>query len=230
MRELGRVEGTPGKDMQLTLDLGLQAYAMKRHGRAERGGRGHRRAQRRHPRPRLGAGLRSQQLRLRHPLGRVERAPQRRVPPARQQDRHRHLPARLDLQDRHGARGARRRRRQPRRRRRLRRRHLSRRPPLPLLEEAAATAGSSCARASLSPATATTTRWAAASAPTGSARWRRCSGSASATTCRCRRCRKATCPTPSGRRRTAARAGPPATASTTASARASPSPRRCSSR
>jgi penicillin-binding protein 2 len=30
MRELGRVEGTPGKDMQLTLDLGLQAYAMKR--------------------------------------------------------------------------------------------------------------------------------------------------------------------------------------------------------
>ena len=30
MRELGRVEGTPGKDMELTLDLGLQDYAMRR--------------------------------------------------------------------------------------------------------------------------------------------------------------------------------------------------------
>jgi penicillin-binding protein 2 len=30
MRELGRVEGTPGRDMELTLDLGLQAYAMRR--------------------------------------------------------------------------------------------------------------------------------------------------------------------------------------------------------
>ena len=30
MRELGRVEGTPGKDMELTLDLGLQSYAMRR--------------------------------------------------------------------------------------------------------------------------------------------------------------------------------------------------------
>jgi penicillin-binding protein 2 len=30
MRELGRVEGTPGKDMELTLDVGLQAYAMRR--------------------------------------------------------------------------------------------------------------------------------------------------------------------------------------------------------
>ena len=135
MRELGRVEGTPGKDMQLTLDLGLQAYAMKRMAGQSCCGRGDRRAQRRHPRPRLGAGVRPEQLRLRHPLGGVERAPQRRVPPARQQDGDRHLPARLDLQDRHGARGARRRRRQPRRRRRLRRRHLSRRPPLPLLEE-----------------------------------------------------------------------------------------------
>jgi penicillin-binding protein 2 len=32
MRELGRVEGTAGKDLQLTLDLGLQAYAMQRMG------------------------------------------------------------------------------------------------------------------------------------------------------------------------------------------------------
>jgi penicillin-binding protein 2 len=30
MRELGRVEGTPGKDVELTLDLGLQTYAMRR--------------------------------------------------------------------------------------------------------------------------------------------------------------------------------------------------------
>ena len=30
MRELGRVEGTPGKDVQLTLDLDLQAYALQR--------------------------------------------------------------------------------------------------------------------------------------------------------------------------------------------------------
>ena len=30
MRELGRVEGTPGEDLQLTLDLGLQTYAMRR--------------------------------------------------------------------------------------------------------------------------------------------------------------------------------------------------------
>jgi penicillin-binding protein 2 len=30
MRELERVEGTPGKDLTLTLDLGLQAYAMQR--------------------------------------------------------------------------------------------------------------------------------------------------------------------------------------------------------
>lgn len=30
MRELGRVDGTPGKDLTLTLDLALQAYAMKR--------------------------------------------------------------------------------------------------------------------------------------------------------------------------------------------------------
>ena len=30
MRELGRVEGTPGKDMELTLDRGLQDYAMRR--------------------------------------------------------------------------------------------------------------------------------------------------------------------------------------------------------
>ena len=32
MRELGRVEGTAGKDLQLTLDLNLQAYAMARMG------------------------------------------------------------------------------------------------------------------------------------------------------------------------------------------------------
>jgi penicillin-binding protein 2 len=30
MRELGRVEGTPGTDVHLTLDLGLQSYAMQR--------------------------------------------------------------------------------------------------------------------------------------------------------------------------------------------------------
>ena len=30
MRELGRVEGTPGKDLELTIDLGLQNYAMRR--------------------------------------------------------------------------------------------------------------------------------------------------------------------------------------------------------
>lgn len=30
MRELGRVEGTPGKDVELTLDKGLQDYAMRR--------------------------------------------------------------------------------------------------------------------------------------------------------------------------------------------------------
>ncbi len=30
MRELARVEGTPGKDVELTLDLGLQSYAMRR--------------------------------------------------------------------------------------------------------------------------------------------------------------------------------------------------------
>jgi penicillin-binding protein 2 len=30
MRELGRTEGTPGKDVQLTLDLGVQRYAMER--------------------------------------------------------------------------------------------------------------------------------------------------------------------------------------------------------
>ena len=30
MRELGRVEGTPGKDLELTMDLGLQNYAMRR--------------------------------------------------------------------------------------------------------------------------------------------------------------------------------------------------------
>ncbi len=30
MRELGRVDGTPGKDLQLTLDLNLQAYALQR--------------------------------------------------------------------------------------------------------------------------------------------------------------------------------------------------------
>jgi penicillin-binding protein 2 len=30
MRELGRVEGTPGKDIELTIDLGLQEYAMRR--------------------------------------------------------------------------------------------------------------------------------------------------------------------------------------------------------
>jgi penicillin-binding protein 2 len=32
MRELGRTEGTPGKDIQLTLDLGVQRYAMERMG------------------------------------------------------------------------------------------------------------------------------------------------------------------------------------------------------
>lgn len=32
MRELGRVEGIPGSDLQLTIDLGLQAYAMQRMG------------------------------------------------------------------------------------------------------------------------------------------------------------------------------------------------------
>jgi penicillin-binding protein 2 len=32
MRELGRVEGTPGKDIQLTIDLGLQDFAMRRMG------------------------------------------------------------------------------------------------------------------------------------------------------------------------------------------------------
>jgi len=30
MRELGRIEGTAGKDLQLTLDLGVQSYAMQR--------------------------------------------------------------------------------------------------------------------------------------------------------------------------------------------------------
>ena len=30
MRELGRVEGTPGKDLELTIDLALQNYAMRR--------------------------------------------------------------------------------------------------------------------------------------------------------------------------------------------------------
>jgi penicillin-binding protein 2 len=30
MRELGRVEGTPGRDLELTLDLALQSYAMRR--------------------------------------------------------------------------------------------------------------------------------------------------------------------------------------------------------
>jgi penicillin-binding protein 2 len=30
MRELGRTEGTPGKDVQITLDLGVQRYAMER--------------------------------------------------------------------------------------------------------------------------------------------------------------------------------------------------------
>jgi penicillin-binding protein 2 len=30
MRELGRVEGTPGKDLELTIDLDLQSYAMRR--------------------------------------------------------------------------------------------------------------------------------------------------------------------------------------------------------
>ena len=32
MRELGRVEGTPGKDLELTIDLALQEYAMRRMG------------------------------------------------------------------------------------------------------------------------------------------------------------------------------------------------------
>ena len=47
---------------------------MQRMAGAERRRRGDRRDQRRHHRARLGAGLRSQQLRLRHQVGRVERA------------------------------------------------------------------------------------------------------------------------------------------------------------
>ena len=146
MRELGRVEGTPGKDMQLTLDLGLQAYAMQRMAGQSAAAavidvrNGDILALASAP----GFDPNSFVFGIRS--GEWNGAPQRRVPPARQQDRHRHLSARLDLQDRHGARGARRRRRQPRRRRRLRRRHLPRQPPLPLLEAAAATAGSTCAR------------------------------------------------------------------------------------
>ena len=83
MRELGRVEGTPGKDLELTLDLGLQAYAMRRMAGLERGRGGDRRDQRRHRGARLGAGVRGQQLRLRHLVGRVEGAARRRVPAAR---------------------------------------------------------------------------------------------------------------------------------------------------
>ena len=83
MRELGRVEGTAGKDLQLTLDLGRAGLRDAAHGRRERRRRGDRRDQRRHRRARLGAGVRSQQLRLRHHVGRVERAPERRLPAAR---------------------------------------------------------------------------------------------------------------------------------------------------
>ena len=75
MRELGRVEGTAGKDIELTLDLGAAELRHAAHGRRERRRRGDRRDQRRHHRARLVAGLRPEQLRLRHQLGRVERAP-----------------------------------------------------------------------------------------------------------------------------------------------------------
>ena len=230
MRELGRVEGTPGKDLELTIDLALQNYAMRRMAGESAAAavidvtNGDILALASAP------GFERQQLRLRHQVGRVERAPQRRVPPAQQQDDHRHLPARLDLQDLHGARRARGGRGQPRRRGLLRRLDGARRPALPLLE-----ARRPRARRPPPQPLAVLRLLLLRDGPPARPRPDQRHGAQArarrrATTCRSRRSRPATCPTPPGRRPSARSPGPPATASTTASARASPSPRRCSSR
>ena len=117
MRELGRVEGTAGKDLELTLDLALQSYAMQRMAGQSAAAavidvtNGDIVALASAP----GFDPNSFVFGISSP--RVEGAARRRLPPARQQDDHRHLPARLDLQGLHGAGRARGRRRQPRRRR-----------------------------------------------------------------------------------------------------------------
>ena len=75
MRELGRVEGTPGKDLELTIDLALQNYAMRRMAGESAAAavidvtNGDILALASAP------GFDAEQLRLRHQVGRVERAP-----------------------------------------------------------------------------------------------------------------------------------------------------------
>ena len=207
MRELGRVEGTPGKDLQLTLDLGAAEPTRCSAWPGESAaGRGDRRDERRHRRAGLGAGLRSEQLRLRDQVAASGTPAERRLPaavatrpspaPIRRARPSRWCMALAALEagvvspgDGVYCPGF----------------TVARQPPLPLLEARRARPRRPAAepRAVLRllllrdgpPARAGPDQRHGAPARPRRAR----------TTCRCRRSRRATCPTPPGRRPSAAR-------------------------
>ncbi len=99
MRELDRVEGRPGDNLQLTVDSALQNYVQARLGEESAVRRGHGHPDRGYPGHRVGAVVRSQQVRARHYRSRLRRVDGKRIPPAGQQDGAGAVSTGLDLQD-----------------------------------------------------------------------------------------------------------------------------------